>query len=152
VIAVTFSVALIFTLALATPALAQQQGDTHVMGAALDAKLFSAYNACDLTAFGQLLSPDVEFYHDKGGLMLGRQTVVDAVEKNVCGKVRRELLPGTLKSYPMDNYGIVQFGEHRFCTAGTTTCTGVARFAHLWKQHDGRWLATRIISYDHQPL
>lgn len=146
------AVALIFTLAFTAPALAQTAEDAHVIGAALDAKLFRAYNACDLTAFGQLLSPDVEFYHDKGGLMLGRQTVVDAVENNICGKVRRELLPSTLKSYPMDNYGIVQFGEHRFCTAGTTTCTGVARFAHLWKQQDGVWLVTRIISYDHQPL
>lgn len=144
--------ALIFTLVFPSFSLAQTNVDPQVIGAALDAKLFSAYNACDLQAFGELLSPGVEFYHDKGGLMLGRNAVIDAVQKSICGKVRRELIQKTLKSYPMDNYGIVQFGEHRFCTAGTTTCTGIARFAHLWQEKDGVWHATRIISYDHQPL
>ncbi|MGO4780143.1 nuclear transport factor 2 family protein, partial [Lysobacter sp. 2RAB21] len=35
--------------------------------AALDAKVFDAYNRCDLETFEQYFSPDVEFYHDKGG-------------------------------------------------------------------------------------
>jgi hypothetical protein len=135
-----------------TCTLAATTNETETMGLNLDTQLFNAYNACDLAKFGDLLGVDVEFYHDKGGVMLGRQPVVAAVEKNICGKVRRELIPGTLKSYPMDDYGIVQLGEHRFCTAGTEKCTGVARFVHLWRQSAGVWQATRIISYDHQPL
>jgi hypothetical protein len=131
---------------------AAAQADIEAVGLELDTRLFDAYNACDLVAFGQLLAADVEFYHDKGGLMLGRQPVVDAVGKNICGKVRRELIAGTLKSYPMDHYGLVQMGEHRFCAADTGKCTGVARFVHLWRQSEGSWQATRIISFDHQPL
>jgi len=131
---------------------AQPPIDVASVGRELDAKLFEAYNSCNLAAFGALLDQNVEFYHDKGGLMVGRQAVVDAVQENICGKVRRELVAGSLTSYPMDNYGLVQFGEHRFCTVGTSTCTGTGRFAHLWRQKEGAWQATRIISYDHQPL
>ena len=101
-------------LLFATCTLAATADETEAIGQRLDAQLFDAYNACDLVTFGALLGVDVEFYHDKGGLMQGRRPVVTAVEKNICGKVRREIVPGTLKSYPMDNYGLVQLGEHRF--------------------------------------
>ena len=40
---------------------------------ALDTKLFDAYNHCDLKTFDSLLADDVEFYHDQGGVTLGRQ-------------------------------------------------------------------------------
>lgn len=131
---------------------AQPVADVEAQSRQLDAELFGAYNRCDLAAFGALLAPDVEFYHDKGGLMTGRQAVVDAVQKNICGKVRREPIDGTLASYPMDGYGLLQLGEHRFCELATDTCTGAARFVQLWREADGAWQATRIISYDHQPL
>ena len=137
---------------LSIAATAQPSADVDGVGRELDAKLFGAYNACDLEAFGELLAQDLEFYDDRDGLTLGRQAVVDAVHEYICGKVRRELISGSLKSFPMDKYGLVQFGEHRFCTVGTTTCTGVGRFVHLWRQSEGKWQATRIISYDHQPL
>ena len=131
---------------------AQTSFDVDSVGRELDSRLFDSYNSCDLTAFGELLAQDVEFYHDKGGLIVGRQAVVDAVRENICHKVRREVVVGSLTSFPMNNYGLVQFGEHRFCTIGTSTCTGTGRFVHLWKHTDGKWQATRIISYDHQPL
>ena len=137
---------------IAASASAQSPTDVAAVGRELDSKLFESFNSCDLAAFGELLNQDVEFYHDKSGLMLGRQAVVDATRENICGKVRRELVAGSLTSFPMDNYGLVQFGEHGFCTVGTTTCTGTGRFVHLWRQTDGKWQATRIISYDHQPL
>jgi hypothetical protein len=141
-----------FIAAIAASASAQPPLDIESVSRELDAKLFGSFNSCDLTAFGELLAKDVEFYHDKDGLMVGRQAVVDAVRENICSKVRRELVAGSLKSFPMDNYGLVQFGEHRFCTIGTSTCTGTGRFVHLWRRTDGKWEATRIISYDHRPL
>jgi hypothetical protein len=52
----------------------------------------------------------------------------------------------------MDNYGLVQLGDHRFCNLGAATCNGVARFVHLWQLKDGTWRLTRIVSYDHLPL
>ena len=148
----TLTIALLIAAATATSAHAQPINNLDAQSRVLDTALFNAYNHCDLAAFGALLAPDIEFYHDKGGLMLGRQPVVDAVQKNICGKVRREPIEGTLTSYPMDDYGLLQLGEHRFCTADTNTCTGTARFVHLWRLTDSAWHVTRIISYDHQPL
>jgi hypothetical protein len=137
---------------IAIAACAKAPADVASIGSELDTKLFESFNSCDLDAFGELLAQDVEFYHDKDGLTVGRQAVVDAVRENICGKVRRELVARSLTSFPIDHYGLLQFGEHRFCTVGTSTCTGTGRFVHLWRQADGKWLATRVISYDHQPL
>jgi hypothetical protein len=148
----TMTIALLVAAAITTSTSARSSDDLGTHGRKLDADLFAAYNRCDLDAFGALLAPDIEFYHDKGGLMIGRQPIVDAVQKNICGKVRREPIGDTLVTYPMDDYGLLQLGEHRFCTADTATCTGTARFVHLWRVTDGAWQATRIISYDHQPL
>ena len=39
---------------------------------ALDTKLFDAYNHCDLDTLGAMVSDDLEFYHDKTGLSVGK--------------------------------------------------------------------------------
>ena len=120
----------------------------------LDAKLFDAYNHCDLGKFGSLLADDLEFYHDKSGLSRGRQSLVEGVKNNICGKVTRELVPGTLEVYPIANYGAVEIGVHRFHHPGheKTEAVGEAKFIHLWQNKDGVWKITRIISFDHRPL
>src|SRR4029077_16323494 len=59
----------------------------------LDAKLFDAYNHCDLEKFGALLADDLEFSHEQSGLSSGRQALVEGVKNNICGKVSRELVP-----------------------------------------------------------
>ena len=122
--------------------------------AGLDSAVFDAYNRCDLEKFGAFFADDLEFYHDKGGLMRSRNSLVEAVRKNICGKVRRELLPGTLEVYPMDGYGAVEMGVHRFYDAKSAHSepTGEARFVHLWQNTNGEWKITRVISYDHRPL
>jgi hypothetical protein len=116
----------------------------------LDSAVFDAYNRCDLEKFGGYFSPDVEFYHDKGGVTLGRENVVESVRKNICGKVRRELIAGTLEAYPMEGYGAVAMGAHRFCELATQKCEGIAKFIHLWRNKDGVWEMERVISYDHR--
>ena len=116
----------------------------------LDSAVFDAYNRCDLEKFGGYFSPDIEFYHDKGGVTLGRQNLVESVKKNICGKVRRELVVGTLEVYPMEGYGAVAMGAHRFCAVGTQKCEGIAKFIHLWQNKDSVWEVTRVISYDHR--
>jgi len=65
---------------------------------ALDAELFAAYNKCDLAEFASFLAEDLEFYHDQGGLSLGRQATVDALKNNVCGKLHGELLLGSWRA------------------------------------------------------
>lgn len=122
--------------------------------ASLDAEMFGAYNRCDLEKLGTFFTADLEFYHDQTGLSRGRQALVDAVKQNICGKVRRELVEGTLEVYPLQHYGAVEVGEHRFCDPRvyTTACgekSGVAKFVMLWQNTDGTWKIARVISYDH---
>jgi hypothetical protein len=118
----------------------------------LDTRLFDAYNHCDLTTFSSMVAEDVEFYHDKTGLAVGRQSLVDAVKNNICGKVTRELVPGTLEVYPIATYGAVEIGVHRFHHPQDSSNVGEAKFIHLWQNKDGNWKITRVISYDHAPL
>src|SRR5437879_1916454 len=68
----------------------------------LDAALFDSYNRCDLEKSSTFFVDDVEFYHDQGGVTLGRENLTESVKKNICGgDVRRELLPGTLQVHYM---------------------------------------------------
>jgi hypothetical protein len=99
-----------------------------------------------------MVSDDLEFYHDKTGLARGRSTFVDAIKNNICGKVTRELVPGTLEVYPIANYGAVEIGVHRFLHPGHDDEVGEAKFITLWQNKDGAWKITRAISYDHHPL
>lgn len=120
----------------------------------LDSALFDAYNRCDLTAFEAMLAPDLEFYHDQGGLTRGAAAVTDAVRRNICGKTTRHPVAGSIEVFLMKGYGAFQVGTHRFYVAGAESrgATGEARFAHLWQQQDGTWRVTRIVSFDHVAL
>ena len=120
----------------------------------LDSALFDSYNRCDLEKFGAYFMEDVEFNEDQGGVTIGRRDLTEAVKKNICGKVRRELVQGTLEVYPMRGYGAVEMGVHRFHhpKAEQSEPTGEAKFIHLWQHKEGAWKITRVISYDHHPL
>ena len=118
--------------------------------ASLDSALFASYDQCDPEKFKSFFADDVEFYHDQGGLTVGSQTLTEQVKKNLCGRVRRELVAGTLKVYPMHGYGAVEIGVHRFYQPKQgNEPTGEAKFIHLWQKKDGAWKITRVISYDH---
>src|SRR6202162_3339253 len=118
----------------------------------LDTALFDAYNKCDLEKFASLLADDLEFYHDETGLSRGAQSTVDAIKQNICGKVHRDLVPGTLKVYPLKGYGAVESGIHLFCDPKIGKCgdeSGGGRFTMLWELRDEVWMLTRVISHDH---
>jgi hypothetical protein len=123
--------------------------------ASLDRDLFDAYNTCALEKFASFFVEDIEFYHDNGGVTRGRPALVDSVKNNICGKTRRDLIPGSLEVHPMDGSGALQIGAHRFCDAKAKQCDdttgGVGKFIHLWQNRDGAWKITRVISYDHAP-
>jgi ketosteroid isomerase-like protein len=120
----------------------------------LDSALFDSYNRCDLEKFATFWSDDVEFYHDQSGLMVGAQNLTEAIRKNICGKVRRDLVPGTLEVYVMHGYGAMEMGVHRFHHPGRDDVepVGEAKFIQLWQNTNGRWRVTRVVSYDHHPL
>ncbi len=115
---------------------------------ALDKQLFDAYNTCNIEKLGTLVTDDLEFYHDKTGLAVGKQVFLDAIKKNICGKVTRELVQGSLEVYPLHGYGAVEIGLHRFRHPGDSD-VGEAKFVQLWQYKDGAWKISRVISYDH---
>lgn len=146
--------ALMMTPVLAQPAIDAKSGALFDAISAQDTKLFDAYNGCDLQTMNDIASEDLEFYHDQTGLAVGRAPFVKALKDNICGKVHRLLVPGSLEVYPLKTYGAVEVGEHVFCPAAhPETCdpkaSGVAKFTMLWKQTPTGWLLTRVISYDH---
>ena len=120
-----------------------------------DQTLFDAYNQCDLATFGAMVTDDIEFYHDKGGLSTGRPLLLKALQDNICHKVRRALVKESLAVYPLANYGAIEIGTHVFCNVNDPpSCKpdtdGVASFVHLWKKSGDGYLLARVLSYDHQ--
>jgi hypothetical protein len=117
--------------------------------AGLDTAIFDAYNHCDLAKMGSMVAEDLEFYHDQTGLTVGRQNLIDAVKTNICGKVQRELVAGSLEVYPLKGYGAVEIGVHQFRHPGDVHNVGEAKFVQLWQLKNGNWNLTRVISFDH---
>ncbi len=145
----------VFAFAADVPSLEsiQSQEQLNKAVASLDAALFDTYNRCELDKFAAFFTEDVEFYHDQTGLSAGKAALIGALKNNICGKVTRELVPGTLQVYPIKGYGAVEMGVHRFHHPGHEDTEGVGegRFIHLWQYKDSAWKITRVISYDHHP-
>ncbi len=122
--------------------------------AALDSAAFDSFNTCadkaQLARHAAYFAPDVEFYHDKAGVMWSRDAVIDSTSKHICGKVKRELVPGTLEVFPIKDYGAISRGQHRFCQNGASRCEGLADFTIVWRLKDGKWEMTRVLSYAHR--
>jgi len=129
----------------------QSQAELDKTITALDTALFDSYNKCDLEKFASFFVESVEFYHDQGGVTLGRAALTESVRKNICGKTTRELVPGTMRVFYMKGYGAIETGVHRFHHPGHEDTEGVGegRFIHLWQYKDGAWRITRVMSYDH---
>jgi len=139
----------------AVPALEsiQSQAELDKAIASLDTALFDSYNRCDLKKFASFFTDDVEFYHDQDGVTLGKAALTASIKKYICGKVTRELVPGTMEAHHMKGYGAVEMGVHRFHHPGHDDTMGVGegKFILLWQYKDGAWKIPRVISYDHHP-
>lgn len=121
---------------------------------ALDGAVFEAFNNCrapeQLQKHAGYFSPNVEFYHDTGGVTWSRQEMLANTEKYVCGNFRRELVPDTLKVFPIKDFGAIAQGSHRFCQFASGKCDGIADFVIVWNNQNGNWQITRVLSYGHR--
>ena len=117
----------------------------------MDRTLSEAFNAHDLDRLMSLFSEDLEFYHDTGGLEAHAEVTegFKALFARNDG-IRRELVPGSLRIYPVKGYGAIEVGSHRFChdEHGRPDC-GTFEFVHIWKKQDAQWRITRVVSYGH---
>lgn len=138
----------------------QENGIKQILQA--DSLFWVAYNSCDVEGMSRFISDDIEFYHDKGGILNGKAAFIETSSKNLCSnkdwKLRREAVPGTVAIFPMKSrdslYGALLSGNHYFYineTGKKEVRDGLAKFLHLWRLQDGQWKMTRIFSYDHGP-
>jgi hypothetical protein len=139
---------------------AAQTAEMTAAIAKADADLFGAvFDQCDADKVAATLTDDFRFVHDKDG----ESSRADFVKnlKGHCDRVktgedfpaRRELVPGSLEVWPINKYGALEIGVHRFYArlpGKPETLTETGNFMILWKQVDGKWLMAESISYGHK--
>lgn len=130
--------------------------------AARDTALFTTmFDLCDPAALADLVTEDLEFYHDRGGLTATRTAFVDgyargceAAKARDAYRSRRELVPGTMRVYAIPGVGAVEEGSHLFYERqgdGPEQLVGRARFSVLWRLEGDQWRLARAFSIDHAP-
>ncbi len=121
----------------------------------LDTAVFNAFNNCSslaqLEKHASYFAAGVEFYHDNGGVTWSRKEMIANTEKYVCGNFRRVLVPETLKVFPIKGFGAIALGSHRFFQFDSSDCEGLADFVSVWRNQNGHWQITRVLSYGHRP-
>ncbi len=145
--------------ATAGPAQTQQQFDEV---AAADQALFSAFfDRCDTEALAKMVTDDFEMFHDKNGYMAkSGKEFLDAHRRDLRAAEDRRGLPRApragarqLKVYPLNNYGAIEIGVHRFyqlLPGKPEKLVEVSQFTHVWKKEEGGWKLSRVLSYDHR--
>ncbi|MDR6672239.1 DUF4440 domain-containing protein [Xanthomonas sp. 1678] len=123
---------------------------------AADARYWQAYNACDMRTMGELLTDDVEFYHDKTGLTASKAAVLRSLRDGPCADpamhLRRDAAAGDVQFHPLAGGFALLAGTHRFHlqrNGEPERLDGQAEFTNLWQSVDGHWRMRRIYSYAH---
>ena len=113
----------------------------------MDSVYFNAYNTCDMATQAAIYADSIEFYHDKGGLQTSKQALLKALKENICGKVTRVLVPGSIEVYPIPGYGAVEMALHRFINhQESETPSKPDKFIVVWRHKNDKWQITRVIS------
>ncbi len=113
----------------------------------LDQQYFDAYNTCDLKTQATLYAEDITFYHDKGGVSTVKQDILNSIEKNICNKVTRTLVPGSMEVHEIKDFGAVAMGLHSFYNNQEPNAPSKPnKFIMIWRQVDTRWEIAEVIS------
>ena len=128
-----------------------QDQELFNMIAQQDSLLFAAFNARDLEGLTSFFDETLEVYQDNTGLRNFEQTseaFAGLFSQDYV--LTRNLVEGSLEVFPVKDFGAIETGSHTFCHMenGKPDC-GTFRFVHIWKQKEGKWKITRIITYDH---
>ena len=112
-----------------------------------DKEYFDAYNSCDMETQASLFSENIEFFHDKGGLSTSKNEILSSLEKNICGKVTRTLIEGSIEVYPIFDYGAIEIGYHKFYNnQEPNAISNPSKFIMVWKKEGEDWIITKVIS------
>ncbi len=117
----------------------------------MDSVYFDAYNNCDMDKQATIYADSLEFYHDGSGLQTSKKDLLAAIKQNICGKVTRVLVPGSIEVYPIPGYGAIEMALHRFINhAEHDHLSKPDRFIVVWRYRNDQWQITRVISL-HSP-
>jgi ketosteroid isomerase-like protein len=117
-----------------------------------DSLLFDAFNRQDIERMKTFFTSDLEWFQDNGGL-IHFEKVFENFDHNFFKanlQLRRDLVPGSLEVHPIQGYGAIEIGSHRFRhMENGREQVGVFKFLMIWQQKDGHWQISRVVSYDH---
>lgn len=135
------------TQGIKTPKYKPESQKLHDEIVQMDSLFFDAYNTCKVSVMDSLISADVEFYHDQGGLSTSKTGLLTALQNNICNKVTRILKKGSIEVYPIANYGAVEMGLHGFHNNQEPDAPShFSKFVHIWKKENSKWKLTRVVS------
>jgi hypothetical protein len=129
---------------------------------AADLAFFSAFfDRCDVEALRGMVTDDFEMFHDKGGRVSASKAEFIKNIEGTCARqktgedyrARRELSVPSLKVYPLNNYGAIEVGEHRFyqlLPGKPEKLVEISLFTQVWKKEGSAWKLARVLSYDHR--
>lgn len=113
----------------------------------MDSIYFNAYNTCDMETQADLYDENIEFFHDKGGLSTDKKALLKALKENICNKVTRTLIQGSIEVYPIKNYGAIEIGYHKFFNKEEQNAKSIpSKFIMIWKNEHDTWKITKVIS------
>ena len=150
----------LLTFAIFTSALAQSQNERKVATtqtalfnkvANLDSSLFAAYNSKNLNLMKTYFTKDLEWYQDNGGL-IDFEKVFSNFQSifNRDYDLKRNLIKESLEVHPIEGYGAIEIGKHQFKHIENGKLEiGTFKFLMIWKNDNGNWKISRVISYDH---
>lgn len=140
--------------------------DSHLIDGVrkADSLLWAALGRCDIGEMKKYYSSDVEFYHDKNGIISGADVLAAYFMNGPCSNAdsltpRSFIAPESYKIYLMqekgETYGAVVTGGH-LLYAGEKGIkerpVGSAKFTSLWLLDGGAWKVKRILTYDYQAV
>lgn len=117
----------------------------------LDSSLFAAYNTKNLDLMKTYFTTDLEWYQDNGGL-IDFEKVFSNFQSifNRDYDLKRNLIKESLEVHPIEGYGAIEIGKHLFKHIENSKLEiGTFKFVMIWKNDNGNWKISRVISYDH---
>ena len=151
---------LLLTISFYSTVIAQSQNERKVATiqtelfnkvAQLDSSLFEAYNSKKLDLMKTYFTNDLEWYQDNGGL-IGFEKVFENFNYifNKDYDLKRNLIKESLEVHPIEGYGAIEIGKHQFKHIENGKLEiGTFKFLMIWKNDNGNWKISRVISYDH---
>jgi ketosteroid isomerase-like protein len=113
----------------------------------MDSIYFAAYNTCDIKTQASIYADDIEFFHDKGGLLTDKKELLKSLKENICNKVTRTLIKGSIEVYPIKDYGAIKIGYHTFYNKLEPKAESTpSKFIVVWKKENNNWKMTKVIS------